>query len=364
MDRRTRGLLFQWPVLALAGTAAALTVVGPRGYEAGWLIAMRDDPAALAGHAMAGTLNGAAVARGIDEALAADDPDLAESFVELARDRAIDINESALERVAAATSSVQNLRRFARGFVTGEAQSAPALAGAATGDLLIFGDARDAAREGIKALRGEEVDRLLLALSAGGLAVTAACVATLGAGAPARAGLTTFKAAYKSGRLGRGLIESFAPLVRRITAKTSSSDAAMGIRAARAEFMKSAVELGRVQSKAGFRAAMDGLQLAHRPADLTRLAKLSEKEGRRTRAILKLAGRAALVVTVATVDLVTWLASAVLALFGFCAAVKSATERATYAYLGWRKRRAAVPLSGTAHSYMHAATLAPAPVAL
>jgi hypothetical protein len=42
--------------------------------------------------------------------------------------------------------------------------------------------------------------------------------------------------------------------------------------------------LARVE-KAGGRAALDGLKIAEQPRDMTRIARLAEKEGSRTRAI-------------------------------------------------------------------------------
>jgi hypothetical protein len=84
-----------------------------------------------------------------------------------------------------------------------------------------------------------------------------------------------------------------------------------------------------VQAKAGVQAAFDGLKLAEGPRDLSRLARLAESKGSKTRAILKIAGRAAIVLTVAAFDLASWLFAALMALWGFCSAVKSTTERIT-----------------------------------
>ena len=80
---------------------------------------------------------------------------------------------------------------------------------------------------------------------------------------------------------------------------------------------------------------------------MARLARLAQTKGGKTRAILKLAGRAAIALTVAVVDLVSWVFTAVCAVFGFCSAVKRTTERITERYLRWREtrraRRQAIP---------------------
>src|SRR5215471_4572917 len=99
--------------------------------------------------------------------------------------------------------------------------------------------------------------------------------------------------------------------------------------------------VGRVRTKAGTRAALDGLKLSEGPSDVARLARLAETKGGKTRAILKLAGRAAFALTVAVIDLLSWVLSAFCAIFGFCSAVKRTTERTTERYLHWRKKRRA-----------------------
>ena len=55
-------------------------------------------------------------------------------------------------------------------------------------------------------------------------------------------------------------------------------------------------DVGRVERAAGGRAALDGLKIAKEPRDVARVAKLAEKEGSRTRAILKVAGRGAITI--------------------------------------------------------------------
>src|SRR5262245_21150474 len=77
-------------ILALAFAGAGLALV-PRPLESGFFIASQDDPVALADHAVARVFDAATAAREIDAALAAGDADLARSFLELARDRNVQI---------------------------------------------------------------------------------------------------------------------------------------------------------------------------------------------------------------------------------------------------------------------------------
>ncbi len=103
-----------------------------------------------------------------------------------------------------------------------------------------------------------------------------------------------------------------------------------------------------MQSKAGTRAALEGLKLVEEPADTARLARLAAAKGGKTRAILKLAGRAAFVLTAAMMDLFGWLFTAAWLVLGFCMSVKRTTERTTERYLAWRKRRRARRLAALA----------------
>jgi hypothetical protein len=98
-------------------------------------------------------------------------------------------------------------------------------------------------------------------------------------------------------------------------------------------------DVGRVQAKAGTQAALDGLKIAETPREMSRVAKLAEKEGSKTRAILKVVGRGAIALTFAVFDLGSWILGALLSLFAFVSSLKSATERMTLRVLRRRKER-------------------------
>jgi hypothetical protein len=101
-------------------------------------------------------------------------------------------------------------------------------------------------------------------------------------------------------------------------------------------------DVGRARAKGGTRAALEGLRLSEGPEDVARVARLAESKGTKTRAILKLAGRAAFVLTAVVLNLTGWVFSALWAVIGFLIAIKSATERTTERYLRWRKKRRAI----------------------
>jgi hypothetical protein len=358
-----------FPAAVLLGVAAI--AIAPRGIDAAYLLGAQDDPVQLADYAVAKTLSPEVARTGIEDALAADDADLASSFLALARERDMAIDPALAARVEAAAApaaqAAHTAKSFAYGLVTGAPDDLAGLAGTAVGDLFVFGDIRDAVREGAHVVRGEPADELILGLAGAGIAVTAATYATLGGGTPARLGLSLVKAARKTGRLAAPMAEWMTRSVREAVdttalgtalTKASFTAPAVAFRAARdavkverAEGLVTAVrDVGRVQNAAGTRAALEGLKVAEGPQDVARLARLAETKGGKTRAILKLAGRGAFALTAAAFDLFSWLFAAVWAVFGFTAWVKRFTERTTERYLRWRKARRARAVLAAANS--------------
>ncbi len=318
----------------LLAAAAAYTV--PRTADA---VSGLDDPARIAGRALDGTFDAVIAQREIEAALAAQDSELAQSVIDLARARHITIDPALAEKVAAATAEAATMRyrakSFTRGLVTGEPQDMASLAGTTLGDLFVFGDIRDALREGTRYVRGEQVDQLVLGLAATGIAITAGTYATFGAATPARAGLTLVKAARKTGRLGAEFTESLGRMVRQ-----TSLPAPARAKVERAGGLLHLVrDVGRVEKAAGGRAALDALKIAKEPRDITRIAKLAEKEGSRTRAILKVAGHSAIMLAAFAFDASLWLLGALFTVLGFVSALKSAAERTALRIFRRRRER-------------------------
>src|SRR5215470_9860155 len=313
------------------GALAAWTL--PPAIEAGRTLVARDDPVQLSDLALERGFDAGTAEREIRAALAADDPELAQSFIELGRERAIAIDPALVAKAEADmevwSSFGSTAWRFTRGFFVGNPDDMASLAGTAAGDLLVIGDVRDAAREGLRMARGEEPNRLVLGLSLGGLAVTAGTFASFGLAAPARAGLSVVKAAGKSERIGA----RFLRLLR------WEKPAAL---------VEVAGDVGRIEAKAGGRAAFEAMQLAQQPKDLAAFGRLAVAKGGKTRAILKLLGRSAIAITSSIFDLALALMWAAANLLGFCASLKRTAERATLAVIRRRKARRARLAAGAA----------------
>jgi hypothetical protein len=351
-----------WALAGLAVCTAACALLWPQARDAGAILAAQDDPAVLADIQLNSALrnNPAVVEQNIEAALAANDADLANSFVELAREKDIAIAEDLSRRVSEAVteenSSSHFAKRFATGLVTGNADDVASLSGTVAGDLFVFGDIRDVVREGKLLATGEDADRLVLGLATVGLAVTAATYVFVGGMAPVRAGLTLVKDARKVGRLGegltawagrsaRGMVDT--PMLQNAVASGSVMRPGQTASAIRAAFhaekagalVRLAKDVGRVSEKAGIRAAQDTLRIAEGPKDVARAARLAESKGGQTRAILKVLGRGALLLAAGAFDLTLWVFGALLALFGLLSSIKATTERLTMSWLTRKKAR-------------------------
>lgn len=304
--------------------ALAATFSVPEGVDSARLMAAADDPVRLSDLALEKSFNAAVATREIEAALTAGDTDLARSFVELAAERGVPLAPALIARIEAAerdaASASSRVASFARGFITGKPEDLSSAAGMVTGDLFVFGDVRDVVREGWRGLRGEEVDTLVLGLAGTGIAVTAGVYFSGGLAAPARAGLSVVKAARRGGHVA-------APLVRVLK---------MEKREKLVEFVSN---LGRVQSRAGMRGALDGLKIAEHPKDVAKVAALAAAKGGKTRAIIKVLGRGAIMLSAGLFNLAWWMFWALFNLLALVAALKRAVERATQRHCERRRMR-------------------------
>ena len=360
-------LRMSWFRIFLSLTAAAIfaglaVYAVPRGLEARSLIAVEDDPVQITDRALAKTFDAARAQTEIEAALDAKDADLAKSFVDLAHDRNVTIGPALEAKVNAATEEAASAKAaaesFALGFVSGEPNDAASLAGTTVGDLFVFGDVRDAVRESARLVTGEKADELVLGLACVGLAITAGTYASLGIAAPARVGISMAKAARKTGKLGADMAAYMGRALRQVVdwgqvktalAGASITQPAAAIRAAREAvkinraggLLHLVRDVGRVQSKAGTQAALDALKISETPREMSRMARLAEKEGGKTRAILRVVGRGAIALTLAAFDLGIWILGALITAFGFVSSLKGTAERITLRVIRRRKDRRA-----------------------
>src|SRR6204780_5194039 len=211
MGRNRFIAVLRHPAFAVLGAAlfagAAFAVIRS-GMEARARLAV-DDPVQISDRALDRVFNRDVAEREIRAALAAGDTDLAQSFLDLAADRVVAIDPALADDVKRARDKAASVTgtagRFVKGLWTGEPTDMASLAGTAFGDLFVFGDIRDGAREGTRYLTGQKYDPWILGLAGVGLAITAATYTSLGFTAPERIGLSVVKAARRTGRLNPAL---------------------------------------------------------------------------------------------------------------------------------------------------------------
>ena len=105
-------------------------------------------------------------------------------------------------------SWMRTLRNFGDGALTGKADTAEGLAAALITDLLVIGDVRDLAIEGKHWIMDEEVDEIIVILSAVGLATTAA---PYGDWFP-----SVLKAAARTGKLSKAFVKTFGRICKAV----------------------------------------------------------------------------------------------------------------------------------------------------
>lgn len=345
-----------------AGLALALAcgwVIGPEVWHATQVFAVADDAAARVDTLLQEEVSASQLAATLDEALAGEDEGLAASLIEVADEQKYPVTAQQRTKLAALGegSAWRSLRDFGGGFAYGNSQSGAAFSGALVGDVTGYGDLRDLYQEGSKLAAGQSADTLVIGLAAAGLAVSAATWTSVGAALPARSGMTLVKTAQKAGRLSKPLM---ATLSRAATAAIDRTALAQAVAAtgrleltaawhsARTVLRPSTLttfrNLGQdaatLYGRTGQRGARQVLAMAESSAEVSQAAKIAVVKGSKTRAILALLGRGALVAVAISLTAAGWIMSALWYVFGLALLARRFGN-----WLGrklrWPRRRAA-----------------------
>lgn len=147
-----------------------------------------------------------------------------------------------------------------QGALTGTGRTPEALAGAVVADLFVFGDIRDLVVQGGKGLQGQEVDEVIVGLSAVGIALTAAPAFDLGT------------ALLKFARRAGAMTEAFARQVASLARLAMGSRSVLPL----ADVAEDAARLGKRAEPAATVAILKNIDDA---AALKSAARVSEKQG-------------------------------------------------------------------------------------
>lgn len=162
--------------------------------------------------------------------------------------------------VAERDALLTRLREAGHGALTGTGESAEALTGAVIADLMVVGDVRDLVIQGARALRGEETDEVIVALSTLGLATTLA--------PEVDGGVSVLKFARRIGALGDAFVKNLVKLLRRAV-ETGDTGAV-------AQVAGDAVRLTQIARPAG---AMKIIRLVDDPESLHLAADFAARPG-------------------------------------------------------------------------------------
>ena len=327
----TAGLIVVFKWLMRISLASSLVLSGygilPRAIEAISIFGFHNDPVKMLLYRLS-DLDKAAYEKEIDGALAKDDPELARSLADLARDRGIPIGKDKLQHIAEAEefSITRTAGQLWSGAVTGEAASPTAFAGALASDLTVIGDVRDLAQQG---MLYPDQDNLTVALAATGIVMTGALAVSGGTSVAGKVGISAIKAAKKMGRLSKGLERQLIRLtadavdskaLRALTRDLGNWNFAAALdstkRLIKPRVINELTETGdsvrRVFVKQGYRGTLQVLESAETTGDIRQLTRVSERLGGKFRGALLLKRGARLTLDLAEffISIVLWLVSA------------------------------------------------------
>ena len=148
----------------------------------------------------------AAIEQKINESIAADKPDDARMYLQIAQTFGYPIDaQQFLPRINAIDTPLHQATRsvsdFATGFLEGGGDSAAGIAGGITSDFTVIGDVRDLYEQYKLYESGQSVNELIVTLAGVGVGLTAATVASAGSAAPAKAGSSALKLATRAGKI-------------------------------------------------------------------------------------------------------------------------------------------------------------------
>jgi len=297
--------------LVLSGYALA-----PKAMQIAQVLGLRDDPAKVLLYRIS-NLDKPVYDREIALALDKDDPELARSLADLAREQNMVIDTATLQKITEAEqfSVTRSTRQLFTGAVTGEADSPTAFAGALAADLTVVGDVRDLTQQ---AFAYPDQDNLTVTLAATGIILTGATAFTVGTSTAGKVGVSAIKAARKLKRLSKGLERQLVGLasdaVDTRLLKTLTRDLGnWNFRAAFDgtrrlikprvvdEIAETGGALGQVFGKQGYRATLQVLEAADDTTDVRKLRRVSDTLGTKFRGALHLKRGARLTLRVAEI---------------------------------------------------------------
>lgn len=170
--------------------------------------------------------------------------------------------------------------KLVEGLINGISDEPIGNASAIISDFFLFGDLRDLTVQAIKYSNGEELDEVIITLSAIGVIATATTYATMEATAPAKVGISSLKIARRSNKMPNWIIKYLndsLPLIKETkTIKPIS------------KFLDN---ISLIKKENNIAQTVDIISKTKDFSSLTKASKLSAKFGNQTSSLVKIAGK-------------------------------------------------------------------------
>jgi hypothetical protein len=203
------------------------------------------------------------------------------------------------------SQSWRNIKSFGKGFFSGNADDMVGLTGAITSDMTLYGDLRDLSKEGIKFVQGQSYDKLIFGMAAIGVGLSASQLFSFGSTTPIKVGASVVKAAKKAGKLSKSFIRiATSKLSKAIDFKVLKKVDYSSPSAIKKETKRIAKSLNTPYLKKVFRNidtihkntdsyadTIALLKYVDDPKDLQRVANISKKYKKNTKAVFKVLGK-------------------------------------------------------------------------
>ena len=256
----------------------------------------------------------ATIEQKINEAIAADKPDEARMYLNIARSFQYPIDaQKFLPRINAIDTPLHQATRtisdFASGFFEGGGDSAAGVAGGITSDFTVIGDVRDLYEQYKLYEGGQEVNELIVTLAGVGMGLTAATVASSGSVGPVKAGSSALKMATRAGKItpkfqkalvsqGKSVFDYKAFLWAVRGEKDLDKLRQVALRAYNPQALQAlsetAGQVNNIRKATSLNDTVDLLSYVENFDDLRRIEKVSTTYGKQTKGIFRLLGRGAI----------------------------------------------------------------------
>lgn len=217
-----------------------------------------------------------------------------------------------IERYSGLVSeSWRNTKEFGRGFLTGESQTLAGLSGSITADMTLIGDVRDFSIEGAKLANNQPYDSVILGMSTIGIGLSATQLLSLGATTPLKLSASIIKVAKKMDYLSKPFIQRLSSQLSKaidfdrlqkvdistpsaIKKETTSVAKSVNHTSIATTFQN----IDTIKSNTSIADTLFLLKYVDKPSDLQKIATMSQKYQKNTKALFRVLGKKAIGVLV------------------------------------------------------------------